>query len=355
MDRAAAPLVVTGDALLVADLHRLAAAAGVVPEVVRDSAAALRAWGTAPAVLVGADCAAGLADCRPPRRVRVHVVGREPMTETVFRDAVGLGAESVAALPASEGWLVELLTDAADGGGAPGVLVGVLGGSGGAGASVFAAALAQVAAERHDTLLVDADPLGPGADRVLGLEGTAGVRWDSLASTTGRLSSRAMREALPTSGRLAVLSWPADQTATLQPVAVREVLSAGTRGFASVVVDLPRHPDPVAEEVLARCDHAVVVVHLTVPGVTAASRLVRRMPAGGPRLHLVARTSRGGVDAATAARVLHLPVLVEMPDQRGLEESIDLGVGPARSRRGPLARAARHADRALVPAASLVA
>jgi hypothetical protein len=35
-----------------------------------------------------------------------------------------------------------------------------------------------------------------------------------------------------------------------------------------------------------------------------------------------------------------LPVLAAMADQRGLAESIDLGLGPLRSRRGPLARAA---------------
>jgi len=32
--------------------------------------------------------------------------------------------------------------------------------------------------------------------------------------------------------------------------------------------------------------------------------------------------------------------VARMPDQRGLAEAIDLGLGPVRSRRGPLARAA---------------
>jgi hypothetical protein len=33
-------------------------------------------------------------------------------------------------------------------------------------------------------------------------------------------------------------------------------------------------------------------------------------------------------------------VIAEMPDQRGLGESIDLGLGPVRSPRGPLGRTA---------------
>ena len=101
---------------------------------------------------------------------------------------------------------------------------------------------------------------GAGIDRVLGLEGEPGVRWDSLLRTSGRLSSRSLREALPCSDGLSVLSWPVDRPTTLEPFAVREVLSAGRRGFPVVVVDLPRHLDPVVEETVTRCDHVVVVV-----------------------------------------------------------------------------------------------
>ena len=48
-----APLLVSADPLLVADVQRLCAAAGVVPEVVHDPALALRSWSAAPVVLVG--------------------------------------------------------------------------------------------------------------------------------------------------------------------------------------------------------------------------------------------------------------------------------------------------------------
>ena len=240
-----APLLVSADPLLVADVHRLCAAAGVVPEVVRDPAHAIRLWASAPVVLVGSDVATALAAASPPRRQRVHVLGRSPVGDTMFRDALGVGAETVAGLPASETWLVELLTDVGDGGAAPGVTIGVIGGSGGAGATVFAAAMAQMASAAGRTLLVDADPIGAGVDRVLGLEDSDGIRWDSMLQTTGRLSSRSLREALPRAGQLSVLTWPTDRPASLQAFAMREVLSAGRRGFDAVVVDLPRHRDAV--------------------------------------------------------------------------------------------------------------
>jgi len=107
------------------------------------------------------------------------------------------------------------------------------------------------------------------------------------------------------------------------------------------VLDLPRHPDPVIEEVLARLDHVVVVSGVTVPAVTATSRVTARLVGLSATSHLVVRGS-GGVDPTAIGRLLGLPVAVAMPDQRGLDEAIDLGVGPMRSRRGALARAARE-------------
>ena len=343
-----APLLVSADPLLVADVQRLSAAAGVVPDVAADPASALRRWTAAPVVLVGADVATEVAAVAPPRRSRVHVLGHAPVADRLFRVALDVGAETVAGLPSSETWLVELLTDVGDGAAAPGVTIGVMGGSGGAGASVFAAALAQVAAESTTTLLVDADPLGAGLDRVLGLEAAEGVRWDTLTQTTGRLSSRSLRDALPGSGRLSVLTWPVERADPLLPGAAREALSAGRRGFDTVIVDLPRHLDAVVEEAVARCDHVVLVVAPTVAGVASAVRLAQGLPDGGPRRHLVTRGRAGGVPPESVSRLLQVPLLAAMGHQRGLDEAIDLGVGPARRRHGALARAARRAVETLV-------
>jgi secretion/DNA translocation related CpaE-like protein len=334
-------MFVTDDDALLADLVRLAAAAGVAPDIARGSASALRSWSTAPLVLVGADRVADLARIRPPRRARVHVVGRDGLRDELFRDALALGAESVAGLPASESWLVETLTDVGDGRAAPGLTVGVVGGAGGVGATVFAAALAQVLAASGCTLVVDLDVLGAGIDRVLGLEHVDGIRWDALMQATGRLSARSLREALPRRDRLSVLTWPVDRTPSLQAFAVREALSAGQRGFDAVVVDVPRYADPVVDEVLARCDRVLLVSTLTVPAVTASARVARRLPRG-PGTGLVLRGGASGVAAREVERVLGLPVVATMGGQRGLDEAIDLGVGPVRSGRGALARAARQ-------------
>lgn len=346
--RPGAPLLVTADLRLADELVRLAAAAGVVPEVVGDVGGALRSWAVAPVVLVGVDQAGVLAEARPPRRPQVHLVAPGRVEPMAYRDALGCGADSVLELPGSAELLVDLLTDAADGGGAIGAVVGVIGGAGGVGSTIFATALAQVLAERSDVLLVDADVSGAGIDRVLGVEEVPGTRWDTLARATGRLGARSLREALPRRDRLSVLTWPVDRAVGLPGVALREALSAGARGCGAVVVDLPRHPDPVVEEVVARCDRIVLVATATVPALAAAVRVAQRLPV--ERARVVLRTAGGGVPARDVARLLGIPVVATMKSQRGVDEAVGLGIGPVRSRRGPLARAARRvADQVVGP------
>lgn len=335
------PLLVTADPALLDDLRRLAAAAGIDAEVAPDAAAALRRWTGPPLVLVGADLAADLAHLAPARRSAVHVVAWGPPHEELYRAAVALGAESVTELPRFEGRVTETLTDLGEGGLAPGVVLGVVAGSGGAGATTFAAALGQVASRTGRAVVVDVDPLGPGVDRVLGLEACGGFRWDALCRTTGRLGGRSLREALPRRGGLGVLTWYAGGTDVLHPVAVREVVSAARRGHETVVVDLPRAADPTVEEVVARCDQLLVVVRPTVAGVASAARLCARLRAqvaDRDRVRLVVRGR--GVDPAELSRVCGAPVVATMVDQRGLAESIDLGLGPVRSARCHLGRAA---------------
>ncbi len=329
------PLFVTADESLLDELLRLAAGAGVTPEVAPDAGAALRGWTSSSLVLVGADLLGEVARLGPGRRPGVHVVGWGAGGDDVFRHALLLGAESVADVSSPSLWLGEVLGDLGDSGRGRGLVIGVLGGSGGAGATTFACAVGQVASRGGPCVVVDLDPVGPGVDRILGLESLPGVRWDALGHTTGRLGSRALREALPRRGDLAVLTGLG--TLPVSPDTVREALSALRRGHDTVVVDLPRTGDALVDEVMARCDLLLVVVTPTVAGVASAGRLLARLPDPG-RARLVLRGP--GVDATEVAAVTGVPVAVEMRDQRRLAESIDLGLGPARSTRVPLGRAA---------------
>ena len=356
-------LLITRDDLLLDDLLRLAAAAGTTLDVAHDTTAALRGWGAASVVLLGADLADPVAAHRPPRRDQVHVVAHGPVPDGLFRAALASGALDVVELPAADAWLVELLTDAADGAGRVGTAVGVVGGSGGAGATTFASDLALTAAASGPAVLLDLDPLGPGADRVVGLDAEGGpngsdgpdgrdgrdagagggARWDALVGSHGRLGSRSLRAALPRRDGLAVLTWPVGPPVDLDPATAREVLSAAQRGHDVVVADLPRHLDPVSLEVASRCDRVLLVAESSVAGVVSAGKVAAGLRPVNDDLGVVVRVGGAAVPAGHVADILELPLVAELAAQRRLDEHLDLGLGPVHTRRSPLARAARAA------------
>lgn len=328
------PLVLTRDLSLLDDLARLAAGAGVQLEVLGDPVSALAAWSLAPLVVIGDDLAPEVAAVAPPRRAGVVVVSHAPATE-VFRLALDLGASSVLELPVAQAHLGAMFADVEEPPGR-GLVLGVIGGAGGAGASTLACALGQVGGRDGPALVIDTDPVGPGLDRLLGLEETAGVRWDDLASSAGRLGSRSLREAVPRRDGFGVLTW-APGVATSPPLpTLRDVLAAAQRGHSLVVLDLARQPGALSTELMARCDLVLAVTPATVSGVASTMRLVKPM-ADTSRLRLVHR--RGAVPPRDLTAATGVSVAFEVPEQRGLAEAVDLGLGPVRHRRTPLGRA----------------
>lgn len=333
-------LLVTRDDAVLEDVLRLAAAAGVPLDVAHDTAAALRSWGPASVVLVAADQATVLARGRPPLRDHVHVLTRDQAPDALFRDALALGARDVLELPAADDWVVELLTDALDGAQTRACSIGVVAGSGGAGASTFACALAAAGARTAPALLLDLDAWGPGLDRVAGLDDAAGVRWHDLTEASGRLSSRSLRDALPGRDLLSVLTF-GSAPGRLESDAVREVVSAGRRGSGLLVVDLPRSLDGSAAEVAVGCDLVVLVAQTAVSSVASSVKVATRLRDLGARVGLVVRTSAGSLSDSAVAEALQLPLLASYPTRARVHEQLELGLGPPTASRSPLVRAAR--------------
>ena len=331
-----APLLATCDPELLDDLLRLAAAAGVTLDVAHDPASATRLWPTAPVVLVGPDLTTSLAERQPPRRPDVYLLGRG---DPDYRGAVLLGATDVVALPARESWLVEVLADTVDGSSRPGTMVGFVGGCGGVGATTLACATALVASAQGRTALVDLDPLGPGVERVVGIEAAEGIRWADLAGSSGRLGSRALRDALPRSDALGVLGWGSNAD-PLDATVVREALAATRRGHDLVVLDLPRHLTSAAVLAASRCDVVVLVAGCSLPGAAAAARSLAAFAEVTSSVQLVARRADDAVSASALAVTLGLPLIATMGEQRHLAEHVDLGLGPMHARKGAVARAA---------------
>ncbi len=335
----ARPLVVTDDPDVLDDLLRLAATAGTELEVAADAGSARRSWSAAPLVVVGPDAADGCSRLGLPRRPGVVLLGADLDDAGVWQRAVSVGAERVAFLPDAERWLADRFADAAEGGREAGVLVAVVGGRGGAGASTLACALAVTASRSgRSALLVDGDPLGGGLDLVFGGEQDGGLRWGDLTGTRGRVPAAVLADALPRMNGLSVLSWDRGHAQAVPVEAVEAVLSAGRHAHDLVVVDLPRTVDDASRTVLAAATTVVLVVPDEVRAAAAASRVAAAVGVLCRDLRVVTRgPSPSGLTGDQVARALGLPLLGDLKPEPGLELALERGEPPARRGRTPLA------------------
>jgi secretion/DNA translocation related CpaE-like protein len=321
------PLVITEDRDLLDDLVRIAAAAGAQLDVAHVPSHARPFWSLAPLVVIGPDLAEAVAASSPPARDQVLLVTRDPDDPDTWRRCVAAGAQAVVGLPAEERRLVERFADAMEPEPRSGIVVCVIGGRGGAGASVLSACLALRASnDQLRTLLVDADPLGGGVDALLGQEESPGARWADLVARQGRISARALQAALPSFGDLAVLSFHRGETQAIPAQAMRSVLEAGRRGFDLVVVDLPRHLDASAIEALGRAGSTLLVATADVRGILAAAQVLGQARRHTTDIRAVIRP--GVIDDDVAATSLGIPSAGHLPDHSRLTATLNRGELP---------------------------
>lgn len=288
------------------------------------------------------------------RRADVVVVTLRTSDEVDWAAALSAGAQRVVLLPEGEQWLSQRLAEAAHGGERRALVVGFVGGRGGAGSSVLAAAFARSAARRGlECLLIDGDPLGGGLDLVLGAEDVPGLRWPELAQARGLLPPDVMPLGLPRVDGVWLLSWDrspraggdraggdggvgSDAGAGALPWATFEaVLSAARRRVDVVVVDLARW------SAAAHADPSWDAVHIVVPAdvlsVAAATKVVDGLSSGGVRARLVVRgPAPGKLRAESAAAALGLELAGFLRPEPGLGAGLERREPPGLRTRGPL-------------------
>jgi len=212
---------------------------------------------------------------------------------------------------------------------------------GGAGASLFATALARVAAEAGDAILVDADPWGAGIDLVLGNEHDPGLRWPDLTLAGGRLNYAALRDALPQHHGVRVLSGSRGG-GDIEPAPLAAVLDAGSRGGAKVVCDTGRRATDTSETALGAADLVIVMTTADIRSAAAAAVVGRWVSTVNPNAGVVVRgPAPGGLRARDVAEIVGMPLVAAMRPQPGVAATLERG-GLRLPRRSPLADAARR-------------
>jgi secretion/DNA translocation related CpaE-like protein len=341
-------LVLTADPDLRDQLHELCAAAALPVDVLSDTDRVRQSWPQAAAVLVGEDLAGGVSALRVSRRDRVLIVSRAADVSSLWRLAVALGADDVVALPRGRARLSAWLSDVSDGADIA-TTIGVMGGCGGAGASILAAALSLTAGRMGlPAVLLDADPLGGGIELAVGSEHVPGLRWPEVAATKGRVSGAAFRAALPCVGELAVLSFGRTGPHHVEPDVMATMVRAAQHGARLVVIDFPRRLDDAATDALTRCDLLLLVVTAELRSVASAQAMLPMLRSLCADVRLVVRTIRGsGISGQPAADTLDLPLVATLPTTYGVARAVNDGLGPGS--RGRFGAASRQILRALVP------
>lgn len=249
-------------------------------------------------VLTDAGALAARAVPRIPGAVLLVLVPEGPIAPELWSTALEHGARAVLQLPSQSSALLSHLAQAAR----PltrALMIGVVGGCGGAGASSLAARLAGAARSHGEVLLVDADPVGGGLDLLVEAPEASGIGWQDVV-TVDASDGEALRQALPVVDGVRLLvagDGPGPDGPLLQ-----RALQAVEAGGGTVVVDLAASLVPAAAPLL---DQLLVVVPCTDHAVRATARRLRAwaLPAGQAT---VAIRRRGDLTPAEVASDLQL-------------------------------------------------
>ena len=314
-------LLVTGVEVLRGEVERIVAAAGGQLRTVQDVAEAAPFWEAAAAVLVGSD----IRELPPRRRAPAVLLGLKGDGDGLWRLAASVGAERVAVLPDAAAWLAEYLSRSR----APepgGLVLGLTGGCGGAGATTAAIWIAQAAAETGiRVLLIDGDPCGGGLELSLAAEDAPGLRWPDLAGVSGSIDPAQLHDALPGAGGFAFLSWPGtrDRAAGVDAITVAAVLDAARRGCELVVLDIGREREAL-RAFAGECDRIIVVAPARLRAAVATAWLLQELPL--VDTSLVVRAGPGAaLDAPLIADSVGLALQGIVPDIKGLAGATELG------------------------------
>ncbi len=314
-------LLVTRKEPLREEVERIVGAVGGTLRTVADTDAAGPYWDAAAAVLVGSDIREVPRRRKPPA-VLIGVAGD---AEGLWELAAALGAERVAVLPDAASWLAEFLASSrkVETGG---LVLGITGGCGGAGASTAAIWIAQSAARAGlRVVLVDADPFGGGLELAMAAEETPGLRWKDLAGVSGSLDPEQLCNALPTIGGFSFLSWSGsrDRATEVDAATVAGILDAARRGCELVVLDIGRARESLAAYV-GECDRLVVIVRAEVRAALATARLLEALPAVDAALVVRGRTG-SDIEASLMAEAVGLPLQGIMPELARAAEATEHG------------------------------
>ncbi|HHU10801.1 MAG TPA: hypothetical protein GXZ60_12435 [Intrasporangiaceae bacterium] len=213
-----------------------------------------------------------------------------------------------------------------------GFTIGVVGASGGVGASTLTAALVTRAQTILDscgaTVAVDLDSRG-GLDTTLCLEHLDGLRWPDLEVLTwgSEPAEDLLLAQLPAADGVHVLAGRGEENPQWSLVA--DTLDALGPQSDLIALDCGARP-PVP--LLSRLDVLVILTRTTVKGLADLRALEAACPLGRTHAVLVSRGPRGVGNSAAAARISRLPSAMHLVDDARVVRQAERGLPPGTDR-----------------------
>jgi len=329
-DRRRRVVLLTRDVELERTVLAAGAAVGRVVDVVGASNLVGHAWGDAGSLLVGCDLAAEVIDLALPRRPGVFVLGTATDRAAACDWSMPLGA-AVLLLPEGSRWLSSVISGAVTPEADPVVVIGVLGGSGGVGASTHAVGLALSAVRmKRRVALVDVDISGGGIDLLLGAEDLPGWRWSRLRTARGQIGD--LRGKVPAVDGVDLVTMSRGEQTDVGRDALAAVVSSLSRTHEVVVLDIGRGLGAGALEAVRVSDRLVLACGQDVRSVASSRTLLATAAASGVTGAVVRQRAGASVSPGAVADSLGLPLWGVLPHDPALASAADRGVSPGSKR-----------------------
>ena len=264
----------------------------------------------------------------------VLITTGKPATE-IWHRAVATGARYVAFLPEAREWLIQNLIPQTI---RNAKVIGVIGASGGIGASLLASQIAtDYAKSKHIVLLTELSKTSGGLDVLWGIEEDKGLRWSDLAGNNKLFFNQDFLRALPSSNSVAILS--TDTKNINAELGVINKIQQLQKCVDVLVIDLANPESSNFTEAVELCDYVIFMVGSTIRSVSAANQLKLIYPKL-LKSKLVVRNLAGtSLAALNIAKTLDLHLVGEITSDLKIVEQLEQGISPAQISTGSISKA----------------
>jgi MinD-like ATPase involved in chromosome partitioning or flagellar assembly len=221
---------------------------------------------------------------------------------------------------------------------------GVLGTSGGIGASTFSAALAAYL-HQNVTVLVDLQFSG-GIDATVGIEQAQGVRWADVLNY--QMQSDVLLGKLPKWGQIHVLSnkYEAPECNSIEKVHYTIAQLAAKAN--EIVLDIPRTLIQTGE-IFEQLDSLTILVPRNVQGISNALAVVSAVRPYNLEIRVITTTERMNkrskhIGRDVVQKLLGVPICAELRFENKTMMDLELGLGPRISKKSHLFRVLERLD-----------